>query len=658
MKTIKLLSLKLENFQGGMFTLNADGEDTNIFGDNGTGKTRLASAFSWLLFDKDSLSRADFEIKNLDAQGEAEHGIEHSVEGFLDIDGQVITLKKVYKEIWQKKRGSAQATFTGHTTDYSIGGVPVQKKEYVARVAEIAGDESIFRLLTSPAIFPALPWQRQRNLLLEICGDMKDEDVIASDSKLANLSEILGKRSIDDHRKIISAKKSEINKELEKIPIRINEVHLGMPEILTTKNQNEITNDIIGIELLLSDAKLKLRGVETGGKLAGLTQQIAVIDSELQKRESVHYTEMVKIINDLSQQIAEKELKVRMGRIRTSALENEIEHKKKQIDRLEQELTLMRIKWAEIDAQTFQYSISETCPTCNQPLPIECVREAREKAHGAFNLQKAENLAGVERKGKELAEDKNRLLGEIESAQNEIILISDTFTGLESEINKLKIEHAAAKDYPPSTSIMELLIQKSELAIQVKAEKDGYIQDSAAIKIEIQSLEAQLKDAKEQADRFIRREAGEKRIGGLKIEEKKLAAEYERLESELYLTEQFIRTKVKLLTDRINSKFEITRFKLFNILVNGGIEECCEITVGGIPYNGGLNSGARTNAGLDVIRTLQKYYGIQPVVFVDNAESVVALLSMECQVVRLIVSEKDKILRVETAEKARENDKR
>ena len=120
MKTIRLIRLMLSNFQGGTFTLYADGADVNVFAANGVGKTRLMSAFTWLLFDKDSLGRSDFSLKNLDAQGEEAHMLEHTVEAELDIDGVRIVLRKIYKEQWTKRRGSATDTFTGHTNDFYI----------------------------------------------------------------------------------------------------------------------------------------------------------------------------------------------------------------------------------------------------------------------------------------------------------------------------------------------------------------------------------------------------------------------------------------------------------------------------------------------------------------------------------------------------------
>ena len=104
---MKLINLKLRNFKGiNEFDLETGGESQAIFGDNGTGKTTLFDAFSWLLFDKDSLNHSDFEIKPLNEDGEPEHYLETSVEGCFDIDGVELILKKIYKEVWKKKRGS------------------------------------------------------------------------------------------------------------------------------------------------------------------------------------------------------------------------------------------------------------------------------------------------------------------------------------------------------------------------------------------------------------------------------------------------------------------------------------------------------------------------------------------------------------------------
>src|SRR5690606_19351687 len=136
-----------------------------------------------------------------------------------------------YREKWTKKRGSADKTLTGHTTDHFVNGVPVKKNEYDAVVAEIA-DEQRFRLLTDPTYFNEhMHWQDRRALLLEVCGDVSDDDVIASEPELKDLPDILGGRSLDGHRKIVLARRKEINEELDRIPVRIDEVRRGLPDL-------------------------------------------------------------------------------------------------------------------------------------------------------------------------------------------------------------------------------------------------------------------------------------------------------------------------------------------------------------------------------------------------------------------------------------------
>jgi len=114
---MKLLNLKLRNFQGGNDILDPMGQSCNVFGDNGTGKTRLASTFSYLLFGEDSQSRTSFEILPLLADGQRDKSItEAEVEATLSYglaDAQQVTLKRNYVERWGK-RGEQKGKLLGH----------------------------------------------------------------------------------------------------------------------------------------------------------------------------------------------------------------------------------------------------------------------------------------------------------------------------------------------------------------------------------------------------------------------------------------------------------------------------------------------------------------------------------------------------------------
>ncbi len=660
-KRITISSLELTNFQGGTFKLDTNGGNLDIYAANGLGKTRLASAFQWLLFNKDSLGRSDFDIKNINTKGETAHGLDHSVEGVFDVDGKKIILSKTYRETWTKKRGASKATFTGHTTDYGVNGVPVQKKEYQGHVEDIAGDEDIFKLLTSPSAFPTLHWKKQRELLMEVCGDISDHDVLEEmvtpfDNKddISNLTNILNDKSLDDHRAIITARRTVINKELEKIPVRIDEVNRALPDI-TGLDKDKIVGEVAVLESKINDQKLQLQGIDTGGNIAELSKNLAIVNADMQSMETTHYSKTMKLANELNVEIEEHQNATDSRKRRIASIDVEIDGSIKDIKSLEGELDELRATWSTVDSITFKDTIKDTielvCPACNQDLPNDKVREAREKALGIFNNDKAVRLANITKNGESLNKNKGAkcdCVSELEAEKVSLQEVADTdILSMLSNRDKLKEE---AKDYSGIRGYQALHDKKVDIEIDIKAEREGQKVNVDEIENSINADIVTLTDIQNKLSFFARRESGAKRIDELMAQEKELAAEFEKLEHELYLSDEFIRTKVTLLTDRINSQFKVARFKLFDQLVNGGLEECCEITVDGIPYDSGLNNAARINAGLDVCRTLADHYGLHAPVFVDNAESVCDLLYMDTQVIRLIVSKIDLKMRVEKTE--------
>jgi len=655
MKNITLKRLTLFNFQGGTFTLEADNSDTDVFAANGKGKTRLFSAFSWLLFGKDSLGRSDFSIKNLDAQGETEHGLDHSVEAVLVIDGSETTLKRTYHEVWTKKRGSAQSTLTGNTTDHFIDGVPANESEYKARVAEISGDEAIFRLLTNPAAFPALPWTKQRSLLLDCCGDYTDSQVIESDSTLAPLMDLLKKYTVsktplDDLKKVTVSRRSEINKQIDQLPVRIDECRRGLPDI-TDLDRTACTINVQTHEGNLNDAKLRLQGIDNGSSIAPLSKKLEGIKADIRRLEQDHYNATAIRLNKLNAQIREITEGAEAVKRQRTNIGSDIVSKAKRQEDIDADLKKLRAKWAGIDAEEFQDTTEQTCPACGQALPEDRVEGAREKALANFNRNKSERLESVSRDGKRLAGDKNRIEGEINGLKRAMAELEDKDTSaleeLTAERDALK---TAAEDYTLIPGYEDLTAQQSATEEEIRAAREGVQGDKGKLEAEIQEHEAALKDAKEKAQRFVNREQGEKRIEDLKAEEKKLSKEFEDLERQLFLIESFIKRKVSLLTDRINEKFRLVQWKLFNQLVNGGIEECCEAMVGGVPFGGGLNSAARTQAGCEIVNVLQEHYGLSVPCFLDNRESCTVIPEMKCQTISLYVSPADKTLRVERKE--------
>lgn len=652
---MKLLRLTLSNFKGiKSFTLDTQGGNVAVYGDNAVGKTTLPDAFNWLLFDKDSQGKKDFAIKTLDAAGQVMHGLSHEVEGVFDLNGRTLTLKKSYAEKWTKKRGSATKEFTGHTTDYFIDGVPAQKKEYDAFVSGIA-DESIFKLLTNPQYFnEQLHWQERRKILLEVCGDISDEDVIASDKSLARLPGILQGRKMEDHRKVIAARRAEINKELEKVPVRIDEATRALPDISGIDAQG-LPAAIEAANGVLKKKQDELVRIQGGGEIAEKRRQLAVIEGDILRLQNEHQADQNKAIQAKYALMSEAN-----GRV-TDAMAEQARAKRRmaaiaaELEKLESSRKQLREEWRTVNDEQFEYSGETACPTCGQDLPEEKVEGAREKALKAFNLDKAKRLENINSTGRGIKANIETL-----NAENSGLVAKANAAELklqenEAETVTLQVEIDALRDQTkPITDNLKYTQKQQEkenieaaiAQLQANSETaaNAVLDEIADIRRDIEALEMDRLKIKSRHD-------GEKRIEELKAQEKTLAAEFEKLEGELFLCETFIKTKVSLLESRINSKFKYARFQLFEQQINGGITEVCNTLYAGVPYSSGLNNGHRGIVGLDIIATLADYYGFYPPIFYDNAESVTRLPEMKSQLITLYVSEPDKVLRVETDSK-------
>lgn len=654
MKKIRLLELTLENFKGVKnFGLQTNGSDVRIFGDNATGKTTLFDGFVWLLFDKDSNNRKDFSIKTLDEAGKVVNGLEHTVEAKFDVDGKVLTLKKVYYEKWTKKRGSATAEFTGHTTDYFVDGVPSKKKEYEKLISELI-DEDVFKLLTNPAYFnEQLKKDERRKVLLEIAGDVTDEEVIASNSELSKLPEILQGRTIENHRKVIAARRREINNELEKIPVRIAEVERGLPSV-DGLDKPALEAKVAEINQQIDKQQDLIAGIRNGHAITQKQKEIQEVEIELMKINQAHESVAQDELYRLKARGQEEQSNISILKRELENIQQQMNFNAENIQSIENTLVQLRQEWQEVNGSEFVHNAECECPTCGQSLPEEQVEEAREKALTQFNLVKSKRLEEIDAKGKSNAARKQELAKQNEQLASKIDEISKQIGQKEAVVSKLKAHleqlESQVVDITENQQYVAKLQEKQKLMDElndIRLSADKSIQD---IQMEIVNLKSERDNLQSQLGQFAVADQSLARIKELQAQERELAAEFERLEQELYLTEEFIRTKVDLLEEKINRKFKYARFKLFETQINGGLTEVCETLYEGVPYSSGLNNAAKINVGLDIINTLSEHYGFSAPIFVDNAEAVTRLIDTNSQLVCLVVSEKDKQLRVEYQE--------
>ena len=635
---MKLTKLELLNFKGlKAFTINFNG-DVIIRGDNATGKTTVFDSVCWLLFGKDSLDRADFEIKTLN-RGEPVHKVNHEVTGTFTLDeGGTVELKRVYREKYSSPRGG-EVTMTGHTTDYFVDGVPKKEKEYKEMVSSLV-DESIFKLITNPLYFnETYSWQNRRKLLLEMCGDISDEDVIAEYSELKALTDILSGHSVDDHRKVVAAKKTAINKELDMIPVRIDEALRGKPTIDTPRDVliQEISLATTTLEALEADKALLVNGhavVDTRAELRDVQRRLMARESELQmeyKKQSAlksnEYDMVVSELNNLSSKI--------------ESTKRRLDTSNRDIQLIESVINDLMHQRQKVNEDAFVMDIDEACPTCGQKLPAEQIQAAREKAETNFNLRKSKRLEeinqSIEMKQQDIENIKKRdaSLEPVETLEALIKskeLVKETIT---DEIGKL-----TAPVLDDDSIYADLKAEEFMLQMKLDESNTDHSEEIADIDKRIATTKEHRFNLETELNKYEEVKRIDTRVAELETQQAELATEKSKLDEAAYLMDEFIKAKVNMLEDVINSRFKLARFKMFNVMLNGNVEECCETTYKGVPYRS-MNNAARINVGLDIINALTSYFKVNAPVFIDNAEAVTEFVPVNSQTIKLIVDESE-----------------
>lgn len=654
---MKLICLTLENFQGiRSMQLSFGGRSASIYGDNATGKTTVFNAITWLLFDRPGNGAKNFSPKTKGPNGDL-HNLEHCAEAtFLD-GGRLVNLKKVFREVYKKKRGSASEEFDGHTVDYFIDGVPVKEKEYTATVlAACGGDAETPKLLTMPDYFSeGITWETRRRILLDICGDVSDEDVIKSAPELDGLSDVLlmpgscdRRYTVDEYRKIASAKKTEINRLLAAIPGRIDEASRAIP------NVDGITKDAVEAALSELSAKRasllgeKERAADGDGAAAEIRAQIAKAECRMAQYRSEHAIKQAHVNDEVDAAIREAKRSLEELERETADVTSEIGHKKRQLARMRSEREDLLAEYDKVAAEQWDPS-GAVCPTCKRSLPEEDVEYMREQ----FNLRKSRRLEDINAKGRSVASK-----AMIEEAEKAIDELGDRLSKIPERRASIlttieSLEAGIVATYPFEETNGYHVYTKEIARLRGCLEDAGRLCKDAVEDVErrMREVDDEILAQNECLARLTVADGQKRRIAELEAEEKRLAAEFEELEHGLYLCDRFTHAKVSALTDRINGAFRSVRFRLFREQINGGLAEDCEVmipTADGrmVPYSF-ANSAARINAGLEIISVLSGHFGVEMPIVVDNAESVTRLAEVDAQVIRLVVSEADKQLRLE-----------
>jgi DNA repair exonuclease SbcCD ATPase subunit len=672
-KFITIQKLSLLNFKGiKSLSINLESE-TNIFGANGTGKTTLSDAFNWLLFGKDSSDRKDFEIKTLDNNGKVIPMIEHEVEASLLVGDETLKLKRVLKENWVKKRGSETSEFSGNITDLYWNDVPVTVTEFAKKVNDVL-NEQVFKMITSPIYFNSIKWQDRRNLLIQVFGEVSNEDIAKGNSAYESLiAKLTQGKSLEDYKAQIAASIKKAKEDIKMIPARVDEVFRNKPEsqdfealelnaITLEKSLKQVNDEIADINLSF-ESKLKAqRSFQISAN--NLKTEIENIESKANKEANQRLKPDNSVLDNLIKNKDFKNQELQSFQNAIVTLEGKKKTIKSDFESIETKMESMRKDWGVENAKQLIFTDDCMCPTCNQKLPVEDVENKKTEATKKFNNTKKENLVSIEVKGQNLKVEKENISVELETILQRIETgkksIENTTAELKSIIDNIDLEKSKTSTgtEPQSFEVVYESILALDNNYQIKileleANESSIIQtpsvDNSDLVSKRDSFSSELNKIKVSLHNKMIIETCEKRIAELNQEEKNLAQQIANVEKEQFVIENFIKDKVDRLESVVNSKFNFVKFKMFDEQINGGLKETCEAMVNGVPYSD-VNTASKINAGLDIINVLSEFYGIAAPIFIDNAESVHTLIDTDSQLIRLVVSEEHKKLLVESKE--------
>jgi DNA repair exonuclease SbcCD ATPase subunit len=647
MKKIILKSLALVNFKGVRdFSIAFNDGITTVCGDNGTGKTTLYDAYLWLLFGKDSTGRSDgangFNVKTTGEDGKPIYRLEHSVTAVLEVDGKEIKLQRSLVEKWQKVNGTTDEVMKDET-QYFINDVRTgTKKEYQAEISEII-PEDVFRMITNPYYFTSLSAETQKDMLLEMVGNIDDEEVAATDPDFLALLDQINGTSLAKWAREIAAKKKACNDALATIPASIETAQKLMPEsenwAVLEKQLKEVQDRVKEIDAQIAD-KSALNDEAYKRKMTLMKQQ-ADKRIKLQDRENTIRMEANAAHNKALSDIQQMENELSIYQKNLDNYRNDKMNVDGKIDELNGKLVEMREQFKAVAKEQFPEPSGDVlvCPTCGEPYKGENLENAIAKLRGNFEQSKSKRQKDIQTKGKQYkaeydraVEQQTKLTGLIAKLEDDALEIKGN---IEIKKNNIPVAGNADEAIANDKECIALRNDIAEIANQLQVEVPQA--DVSELQNEKADSNAAIADINKRLGKRAMIERVNKEIADL--EEKRIAnnqakADLEKWE-DVYL--RFQKAKDEVLMQRINGLFNVVSFSFVKEQKNGGEKVTCYCMVNGVPY-ADVNACGKVNAGLDIINAICATKGISAPIFIDNRESFNQIIPTISQIVNLKVS--------------------
>ena len=610
---------------------------TKIMAKNGKGKSTIATAYLWCLFN------CDYELKDnpvvrREVGGKSVDDMDTSVELTLDVDGKEITMKKVQKRTYSKDDSSYK-----DDNKYFINDVPKTLKDFNAYLDV---DMNVFKMCSNVNTFLNQKPAEMREYLFGLVGNVTDLDIASQKAELAELVPLLNKYTVEELSAMNKATKSKITKNLPILDGQIKEKERD----IQLKQAIEVS------DLELQKNSLKEQIADCVAKQTDNDKLMAEYDNasanilslkfELDDIRRKANEENIKARRDIENKISDKQFLVRQTEKTITDTEKSIEYQQNTIDSINKNLQDIRNKWKAENERKFDEA-SLICPYCKQEYP----EDKKEQLRADFDSHKAEELKTITYNGNLFKDklDKNKkilkdLQKELPQHRENLEMLNTAIADLEKQLAELpqEIDVTATEEY-----------KALEQQIAEKEEAMHKANDISAVKAELKSQETALRQQLAECESQIAKSdtaADEQRLEELKqtrIDSEQNKANAEKI---LDLLDELDKAKNEALTEAVNSHFGLVKWQLFEYAKNGNYKSCCIPTVDGKSILTTMsNKGNRILGRVDICNSIQKISGISVPIILDDSESLdeenqkkVAEM-VDSQLIMLIVNDSEKL---------------
>lgn len=634
---IRILRMIVENFMNYVEKTFDFSDFTSISGRNGIGKSSIATAYNWCLFNCDYDLR-DNPVVRREVNGKPVDDVDVAVTLVLDVEGKEVTMRKVQRRTYSKSGDSYK-----DDNKYFVNDAPKTLKDFNAYLKT---DMKTLLMCSNINAFLNQKPAEMREFLFGTVEDVSGIDVAKKKTELSALAVLLERYSADEIEAMNKKVIADVNKELPILDGQIKEKERDI--------QFKSDVDVAELELkknaLEEDIKRTVEESEKNEKIFESFKKISDEILELKLKQSKLQNENDEIFlkrkGKLNDEILKKKFLISDTKMTIKDTLMGIDASKTTIERHKKHIDLFRKRWTEENNRKVE-DLGRFCPYCKREIPDEI----RNKHIADFEKEKALKLRKIAVDGDLTKKRLDDEVLELARLEKEVKEHNESLEMLESAKSELECKLNQIEDLTDITETAEYKDLQDKIA-----EKEKQLQnygDISEYRERIREKEKELRKSLLHCEKtlaFANTEEDEKRLEALKGAKLDAVQKQADAEKVLDMLNELNMAKNDYLSDEINNKFDLVKWKLWELNKSGTYKNVCIPMVDGKSIlTTKSNKGNRILGKADICCGIQKITGINAPIWLDDCESLDAenqknIRNMvDGQLIVLIVNNEEKL---------------